>query len=69
MGFLKPKTMMLNKNITQNQEKKTKTRKRYFKEKTRQETKKENILMNKRNCNLRFSCCSIDETKAKKKEQ
>ena len=31
---------MLNKNITQNQEKKTKIRKRDFKEKTRQEPKK-----------------------------
>ena len=61
--------MMLNKKHNSKSGKKTKIRKRDFKEKTRQETKKENILMNKRNCNLIFSCCSIDETKAKKKEQ
>ena len=56
-------------NITQNQEKR-KIRKRDFKEKTRQETKKrEHIHWKQRNCNFIFSCCSIHETKAKKKEQ
>ena len=56
-------------NITQNQEKR-KIRKRDFKEKARQETKKrEHIHWKPRNCNFIFSCCSIHETKAKKKEQ
>ena len=66
LGFLKPKTMMLNRKHN-SKSGKTKIRKRYFKEKTRQETKKEKILMKKRNCNLICSCCSIHETKAKKK--
>ena len=48
---------------------KTKIRKRDFKEKTRQETKKRENIDEKRNCNLIFSCCSIHETKAKKKEK
>ena len=38
-AFLKPKTLMLNKNITKNEEK-AKIRKRDWKEKSRQETKR-----------------------------
>ena len=68
LGFWNHKQWCWTKNINQNQGK-TKIRKRDFKEKTRQETKKEKILMKKRNCNLLFSCCSIHETKAKKKEK
>ena len=41
-----------------------------MKGKTRQETrKKEKILMKKINSNLKFSCCSFQKTKAKKKEK
>ena len=70
LGFLKPKTMMLNNKHSSKSGKKRKIRKRYFKEKTRQETKKrEHIHWKPRNCNFIFSCCSIHETKAKKKEQ
>ena len=70
LGFLKPKNNDVEQqNITQNQEER-KIRKRDFKEKTRQETKKrEHIHWKPRNCNFIFSCCSIHETKAKKKEQ
>ena len=31
--------------------------------------KKEKILMKKRICNLKMSCCSFQKTKAKKKEK
>ena len=52
-------------NITLNQEKR-KIRKKYFKDKTRQETKKkEHIHWKQRNFNFIFSCCSIHETKNK----
>ena len=63
LGFLKPKTMMLNKNITQNQQK-NKDKKRDFKEKRRQENIDEGKL-----CNWIFWCCSFHETKAEKKEK
>ena len=68
LGFLKPKTMMLNNK--HNSKSGKKIRKRDFKEKTRQKTKKwEHIHWKQRNCNFICSCCSIHETKAKKKEQ
>ena len=47
---------------------KRKIRKRDFKEKTRQETKKrEHIHLKPRNCNFIFSCCSIHERKNNEK--
>ena len=66
-GFLKPKTMMLN-NKHNSKSGNKKDQKRDFKETTRQETlKREHIHWKQRNCNFMFSCCSIHETKAKKK--
>ena len=49
--------------------KKTKRRKRGFKEKRRQETKKEKRLMKKNFVHQSFWCCSFHETKAEKKEK
>ena len=74
LGFLKPKTMMLNKKHNSNSGKKTKIRKRDFKEKTRQETPKRehfdeqkkfqfNIFM------LFFSRNKSAEERTKKKRQ
>ena len=74
LGFLKPKTMMLNKKHNSKSGKKTKIRKRDFKEKTRQETQKRehfdeqkkfqfNIFM------LFFSRNKSTEERKKKKRQ
>ena len=46
---------------------KNKDKERDLKEKTRQETIKN--IDEKRNCNLKISCCSFQKTKAKKKEK
>ena len=69
LGFLKPETMMLN-NKHNSKSGKRKIRERDFKEKnkTRNQKKRTHSLKTKK---LQFyiSCCSIHETKAKKKEQ
>ena len=59
---------MLNKNITENQQK-TMIRKRDFKEKTRQETKKDTGLMKKCFAIESFDVVIFHETKAKKTEK
>ena len=69
LGFLKPKTMILNNKHNSKSGKKKDKRKRFQREnKTRNQKKRTHSLKTKK---LQFyiSCCSIHETKAKKKEQ
>ena len=66
--FLKPKTMMLNKKHSSKSGKKTKIRKRDFKEKTRQETQKREHFDEEKKFQFNISC-SFQETKAQKIEQ
>ena len=68
LGFLKPKTMMLNKNITLNQQKNEDKKKGFQREKKTGNQKRENIDEGQL-CNWIFWCCSFHETKAKKKEK
>ena len=69
LGFLKPKTMMLNKKHNSKSGRNKDKEKRFQRENMTGKPKKENILMKKRNSNLIFSCCSFQETKAQKIEQ
>ena len=68
---LKPKTtFMLNKKHNLKSGKKNKDKEKGFerKNKTGNHKKREKID-EKINCNLKFSCCSFQKTKAKKKEK
>ena len=61
--------MMLNNKRNSKSGKKKDKKKRFQRENKTGNQKREHIHWKPRNCNFIFSCCSIHETKAKKKEQ
>ena len=66
---LKPKTFMLNKKHNLKSGKNRDKEKGFERKSKTGNHKKEKRLMKKINCHSKFSCCSFQKTKAKKKEK